>query len=613
MKTPTQNQFKQSSSALNWILGSLIVVTLYFHTTLADPFNSPKLWVLLISAAWLSGYVIPYREIILALPQIKRLSQLLFLFVLFLSISTLFTDFKYVAFLGETQRRNGFLQYFSLSIVLLVSAMTFRLSNIHKLYMVAGFVGLISVSYSLLQTTGNDFVSWNNPYNSIISTLGNPNFAAAAMAIMGVITLSSIFIKEFKFLQRIFAVILLVSLIFIIYRSNARQGLLSFAIGAGVFFTIWLWGRNKIFGILTLLFGAVAVLFSILGMLQTGPLEKYLYKASVSVRGYYWRAGIEMLTSHPLFGVGIDRYGSYFKEYREVNYPLSVGFELTSTNAHNTFIQFFATGGIFLGLSYLILNAYILKCGIVGIKKLKDHNKLYLVGVLSAWIAYHAQSLISIDNIGLSIWGWLLAGAIVGLSSSVDDPLTGEVKRSTSSSNKKSLNQTLGSSAITIVALVFVLMLYRGETLALKGNSTFNLQDSKSRTYMKDVQMELINTPLIDPSYKLIAATKLIQGGFTEGLVEAERVLVKDPRNLDALKLLAETYEKIGDLAKANQYRIQISKLDPWNATNLLILAQNYQKQDNLTQSQAMVEKILSFASNNPIADEARKLIGPSN
>ena len=613
MKTPTQNQFKQSSSALNWILGSLIVVTLYFHTTLADPFNSPKLWALLISAAWLSGYVIPYREIIFALPQLKRLSQLLFLFVFFLSISTLFTDFKYVAFLGETQRRNGFLQYFSLSIVLLISAMTFRLLNIHKLYVVAGFVALVSFSYSLLQTTGNDFVSWNNPYNSIISTLGNPNFAAAAMAIMGVLTLPSIFIKEIKFLQRIFAVILLVSLIFMIYRSNARQGLLSFAIGAGVFVTIWLWGRNKFFGILTLMFGVVAVLFSILGMLQTGPLEKYLYKASVSVRGYYWRAGIEMLISHPLFGVGIDRYGSYFKEYREVNYPLSIGFELTSTNAHNTFIQFFATGGIFLGLSYLILNAYILKCGIVGIRKLKDHNKLYLVGVFSAWIAYHAQSLISIDNIGLSIWGWLLAGAIVGLSSSVDNPLTDEVKRSTLNSNKKSLNQTLGSSATTIVALVFVLMLYRGENLALKGNSIFDLQDSKSRTYMKDVQMELINTPLIDPSYKLMAANKLIQGGFTEGLVEAERVLAKDPRNLDALKLLAETYEKIGDLAKANQYRIQISKLDPWNAANLLVLAQNYKKQGNLTQSQVIVEKILSFASNHPIADEARNLLGQTN
>lgn len=613
MKTPTQSQFEQSYRALNWILGSLIFVTLYFHTTLADPFNSPKLWVLLIFAAWLVGYIIPYREIIFNLPQLKRLAQLLVLFLFSLSISTLFTDFKYVAFLGETQRRNGFLQYFSLSIILLISAMTFRLSNIHKLYMVAGFVALVSFSYSLLQTTGNDFVSWNNPYNSIISTLGNPNFAAAAMAIMGVITLSSIFITKFKLLQRIFASILVVLLIFIIYKSNARQGLLSFAIGAGAFLTVWLWGRNKFFGILALSFGVVAVLFSVLGMLQTGPLEKYLYKASVSVRGYYWRAGIEMLTSHPLFGVGIDRYGSYFKEYREVDYPLSVGFELTSTNAHNTFIQFFATGGIFLGLSYLILNAYILKCGIFGIRKLKDHNKLYIVGVFSSWIAYHAQSLVSIDNIGLSIWGWLLGGAIVGLSASVDNPLPDEVKRSTLNSNKKSLNQTLGSSAITIVALVFVLMLYRGENLALKANSIFNLQDSKSRTYMKEVQMELINTPLIDPSYKLIAANKLIQGGFTEGLVEAERVLAKDPRNLDALKLLAETYEKIGDLAKANQYRIQISKLDPWNAANLLLLAQNYKKQGNLTQSQLIVEKILSFASNHPVADEARNLLGQLN
>jgi tetratricopeptide (TPR) repeat protein len=320
-----------------------------------------------------------------------------------------------------------------------------------------------------------------------------------------------------------------------------------------------------------------------------------------------------MLIDRPFFGVGIDRYGAYFKEYREVNYPLSVGFELTSTNAHNTFIQFFATGGIFLGLSYLLLNAYILKCGIIGRRKLKDRNKLYVVGVVSAWIAYHAPYIISSDNIGLSVWGWLLAGGIVGLSSTVGNPLNSEVKPLTLNNSKKSLNQTLVSSTMTIIALVFVLLLYRGENLAFKGSAVFNLQDSNSRTYMKELQMDLINTPLMDPSYKLMAATKLIQGGFTEGLVESERVLATDPRNLDALKLLAETYEKIGNLAKANQYRIQISKLDPWNAANLLVLAQNYKKQDNLTQSQVTVDKILSFASNHPIADEARNLLGQPN
>jgi UDP-N-acetylmuramate-alanine ligase len=36
--------------------------------------------------------------------------------------------------------------------------------------------------------------------------------------------------------------------------------------------------------------------------------------------------------------------------------------------------------------------------------------------LFSAWIAYQAQSLISIEFIGLSIWGWILGGALIGLS-----------------------------------------------------------------------------------------------------------------------------------------------------------------------------------------------------
>ena len=36
--------------------------------------------------------------------------------------------------------------------------------------------------------------------------------------------------------------------------------------------------------------------------------------------------------------------------------------------------------------------------------------------LFSAWIAYQAQSLISIEFIGVSIWGWTLGGALIGLS-----------------------------------------------------------------------------------------------------------------------------------------------------------------------------------------------------
>ena len=111
-------------------------------------------------------------------------------------------------------------------------------------------------------------------------------------------------------------------------------------------------------------------------MLQVGPLERFLYKDSVSVRGYYWRAGIEMFNDNPLFGVGLDNYGSFFKEYREVGYPLKYGYSLTSTNAHNVFIQHFATGGIFVGTIYLILTAFVFWRGVVSLLRFEKDERV---------------------------------------------------------------------------------------------------------------------------------------------------------------------------------------------------------------------------------------------
>ena len=592
---------------MRWILGGLVSVTLFFQTTLADPFNSPKLWILMLMGAWLLGHVVGSKELILLSEPLKQLSIILFVFLTFLFIATLLTDFKYVAFFGETQRRNGFFQYLALCIVLMATAMFIRAFNVKKLFFITFFLGFVSFLYSLLQTTGNDFASWDNPYNAVIGTLGNPNFAAAAMAVMGVIIFSSIFNSDFKLSSRIFAVTLVIMLVFVIYRSNARQGLLSIALGVGIFVVIWIWGKNKKYGIVSLLLGFNAIVFSILGMLQFGPLQQYLYKASVSVRGYYWRAGLEMLSSHPFFGIGIDRYGSYFKQYREVDYPLNVGFQLTSSNAHNTFIQFFATGGIFLGITYLALNLFVLYRAIIGIKNLKGNQRLYLVGILSAWISFHAQSLVSIDNIGISIWGWVLAGSIIGLSLSADT-----LERENEFYLKKKRNdinivQALISGVSSILILSLVVLLYRGESNSYQGGVTLNLQDEGSRTYFKDLQLRVINTPLNDPSYKLFAVSRLIDAGFEEGLTEAEKLFKVDPRNLDTLALLSIANERLGNLSKAIEFRKAIAELDPWNAENYLALGRFYKSQGNSTESELMLDKILSFAANHPIAEQAAK------
>ena len=73
-----------------------------------------------------------------------------------------------------------------------------------------------------------------------------------------------------------------------------------------------------------------------------------------------------MFLSSPLTGIGIDRYGAYFKEFRETQYSLNYGFDLTSSNAHNVPIQLFATGGIFVGGFYILILLFIAWRGFLG-------------------------------------------------------------------------------------------------------------------------------------------------------------------------------------------------------------------------------------------------------
>jgi len=607
MKKVTVLSKSNEVNPVRWIFGGLVLVTLYFQTNLADPFNSPKLWILMLTAAWLTGHLASFSHLIFSTKQLSKLFYITILFILCLILVTAFSDFKYTAIFGEALRRNGFVTYLSLAILLLASAVFVRDFNIKRLYPLTLFTSIILVIYGFMQTTGNDFVKWNNQYNSIISTVGNPNFAAALMAIIGVILFSSLFVSGFKIYYKVAAAILSLLLLILVYLSDAKQGLLSYIIGVGVFLNIWIYNRNKKLGIAAVIIGLTIFCFGILGMLQKGPLERFLYKPSVSIRGYYWRAGIQMFKDHPLIGIGMDRYGAYFKEYREVNYPLKYGFDITSTNAHNTFIQFFATGGLLLGAAYLLINVFILKCAISAIKKQSGNSKLITASILSAWVAYHAQSLVSIDNIGLAVWGWVLGGSLVGLSIINRDGEPDNKQVFMGKKNEINLLKALTSGAFSIVAIVLISLLFRGELNSLKSNFGFNLNDQRAKNLFLDLNLKAINTPLIDPYYKIISASALYKNGFT---VEGESTLLtvykKDPRNLDALNMLSSINEQVNHIPDAIAFRTKLSNLDPWNAVNYLALGKDYKVQGDLVKSKEMLDKILSFAANSPIAEQAK-------
>ncbi len=612
MKKSTSGLKSNDVFPVRWVYGSLIATTLFFNSGITDPFNSPKMWIVLVFAAWLIGYIISFRTLIFVNKPIKIYALLLLVFTLSALMATLFTDFKYVGVFGETQRRNGLATYLALTVIGLAAAIFIRLFNVKRLYFATFITGSVFAVYAFLQTTGRDFVSWNNPYNSIIGTVGNPNFAAAVMSVMGVIVFSLIFINVINLFYRLGAVVFSVVLMLLIVKSDSRQGILSFLIGAGIFVVVLLFSKNKLLGVMSMGGGVVVAVFSILGMLQIGPLQDLLYKSSVSVRGYYWRAGIEMFQQNPLTGVGMDRYGAYFKEFREVGYPLAYGFNITSSNAHNTFIQFFATGGFFLGASYLVLNGFVLWRGIAAIKRFTGNNRLLITGLLAAWIAFHSQSLISIDNIGVSIWGWVLGGSIIGLSVSDSGSEVQDQKHFLGKKNDINLKRVFTSSSFTILIVILVSFLYRGEVNSFKANVSLDTQDQVVRENYRQLQIDAVNTPLNDPNYSLNRAVALVQSGFVdEGIKIAISIHERDPRNMDALNGLAILSESLNKKSDALAYRLRMAELDPWNAVNYLAIGNIYKEQGNSVESTAMLNKILSFASTDSIAAQAKAELSP--
>jgi len=595
----------QGDKAVWWVGCFLFLVTIYFNSKAQDPFNAPKFWVLLIGAAWLSGYLISYfRENKKNLQGIINRSVILIIvFISFSTISMIMSKNNFIALFGDNMRKNGFLTYLSLSIIFLITVFYVRNNNLIRLYKFMLLSALAVGGYGLLQMTGNDFVNWSSSGMALFSTMGNSNFAGSLMAILATITLGGSYIYRSSVALSSISIIAFVILVITIFPTNARQGLLLLFFGISYLIIVMIYNFNRIIGRIAILLSFAGLLASILGMLQIGPLTKLLYKDSVSVRGFYWRAGIEMFQNNILFGVGLDNYGSFFKQYREVGYPLKYGYSLTSTNAHNVFIQQFATGGIFVGISYILVTLFVFWCGIKSLRKFKGEDRNTLAVFFIAWLAFQGQSVISIDNIGISIWGWVLAGIIVGLSVEKSESYLLKEKLNEGRQFKKqeiNMLQPATSIVFSVLAIILVVFLYRGDSAIFKLRSAFNPAIPAQKTIFYKFANETISAPLIDLQYKVMAATFLHGMDYKQDAVSLlEKLHIEDPYNLDAITVLSSYYEVSGEVPKAISMREKLAGLDPWNIENYLQMAFDYKFIGDKINQKIYLDKALSIDSSN--------------
>ena len=357
-----------------------------------------------------------------------------------------------------------------------------------------------------------------------------------------------------------------------------------------------------------------------------------------------------MLKAHPIFGVGLDRFGAYFGQYRDATQVLRRGPGIVSNAAHNVWIQLAATGGLLLLLSYLALMVFVGWRAVVALKSHSGNKQIIVATVVGLWLTYQAQAFISIDNIGIAVWGWLFGGMIIAISISevpvtlnAAAPFQNKGPRVNGGRSKKlgkdNFVGNLISAILVIAALIGVSLLAQGETGLQNLRKIAMPKTQQDYLYYQQQVDSVLSKHPVDPHFVEVIAGQLVQVGqsFASAgdLVNALPIFAKadgllvnlineDPRESVALQLraseqdgLAQIYALQKDSAKSMAARKisidalnKMCELDPLNSGFWLQLGKAYKAAGDMTSAKSVIGKIAAFDPNGADLASAKKEFG---
>lgn len=329
------------------------------------------------------------------------------------------TDFL----LGGYGRGTGFLPLVGILLTYLYIAYNAE-ENFDKLFKYAYLTVILALTHGFLQVVNLDPISWANNSTNLYLTVGNTNFASAILGMLSIFLIVHFFVVRTRY-KIVIAILISINLL-LIFKTKSSQGFLIFIFNIILVTWFMFRARNKIISkkiqrsvviltitliILTLTYfiGSSENLIRILMSLRTD--------LQLNSRLAYWRIGYEVGKDNIIFGVGKDRLFYYSPEYLNKFFPGQVR-ELTSIDkAHNIIIDHFANGGLIAALIWICFCLIIFKSlfGLLSAGNL-DIKKWKLLPFISMWITYFFQSIISPDDLFLTLLGITSAGIIYGLN-----------------------------------------------------------------------------------------------------------------------------------------------------------------------------------------------------
>jgi hypothetical protein len=538
-------------------------VTIFLWTSgVTDPVNSTKLF----AAGGLGFALIGVFMFFNFRANLKNFKLYIFAIVLFIIAminAVLFSHSPLTQNIyGSYGRNTGFLTYLLLSFMAL--GILNLSSNVSFKRVIQGLqvAGLANVVYCAWVLVFGDFVGWTNPYGDILGFFGNPDFISAFLGIFVTTLTVYIFDKGTSTKLKIAASLVSSMAFYEIVKSHAIQGIVITVVGLGIVFFFVIRSKFKSIYIqgsyllLTVILGVTAVL----GSLQKGPLN-FIYKTSVSLRGSYWHAGLQMGLKHPFTGVGMDSYGDSYRRARSLHAATVLpGPKTISNAAHNVLIDIFSYGGWPLLLSYILILLLVVRAALKIILRESGFNPTF-VAMFSAWACYELQSLISINQIGLALWGWLLGGAVIAY----EFYTRGDNKElSTSGTSKATKNHSSSAISPGLVAGVSIVigLLIASPPLSADTKWKSALDSRDARKVEESLQPSFLNpsdSARLSQAINLLAASNLNDMAHTIALKAVKF-------NKDSTDAWGNLYSLPNSTLKEKELALQnMKRLDPLN------------------------------------------------
>ena len=129
---------------------------------------------------------------------------------------------------------------------------------------------------------------------------------------------------------------------------------------------------------------------------------------SSAIRLIVWQGALDLFRQYPLFGTGVETFAYAYYKVKPLEHNLTSEWDYLYNKAHNEYLNFLATTGVFGLGSYLLIIAFFLLRAVKTVLKDRDKEKLpLLLGIIGGYVAILISNFFGFSVVVINIFFFL--------------------------------------------------------------------------------------------------------------------------------------------------------------------------------------------------------------